>query len=296
MKLLHAVLRQGMFAAVIACLSGCAQLDSVRLHFPTDKPGVITLIATTTVFGKMASKGGNWEQLVRDVEACGLTAKKADRTAQFRFDASLNFSNLQTLQASLDCFPADWKKRQIDFAVSESFWSTDYEATIWLEQPLLVLGNGELERYLPAKGSRAGHMGPPGLSMMPLELSVEMPANVTSIENFSAIKNANITQDRKGNVATIKLNYKEAGPLSIAEAKINGMPDYSAGASVPSDRYHFTVHARRSKFEIGSIGWLISLFGLVFGSGIGVQIFNWIKVRKVRAKVGGDEQAQRGPD
>jgi hypothetical protein len=270
-------IRNALIVVGALSLGACATLDSVRLRFTPDRSGIMTMQATTNdKFGSSKIPDG----LANDIGACGIAATTAERSKNYRIDASLKFVDPQSLQASIDCFPADWSKRQIDIAVTENFWSTDYTATVWLEQPQLVRSNGAFEPYYPAKGKRVGQFVSPLMYMLPLNLAIEMPANITEIENFSALHHGKVSSASDGNVAKIDLAFEQEAFGDDALAKIAKLLNDGGEAKIPVQRYHFVIHAKRNKFEIGSIGWLISLFGLIFGSGIGIQVFGWVKARK----------------
>lgn len=261
-------------------LGACGRIDSVRMTFPSgQKPfGTITLVATAM---KMAvGKKGISPSLAKEIENCGLKTSLAERADRFRLDASLAFPDGPSLTKALDCFPADWSKRSVTLSTIENFWSTDYVAIIWFEQPRLVNGNGEFEQFYPATGGRAGHFVAPLVDIFPIELSVEMPANVVAIEDLSAIYRARTEHSEQGNIAVIKYTPNRDQRIDPALHALAQEAQDGAQVTIPQNRYKFVIRARKNKFEIGSLGIVLTLLSLVFGSGIGVQAFGWLRARR----------------
>lgn len=275
-------LRFPILALSLMALGACASLESVRLRLNANKSGIITLIAKTHGKESLFGIKGIPPDLARDIANCGLKSTRAERSDHFRIDAILKFDDQQTLKAALDCFPLDWSKPKVTLSTSDNFWSTDYTATIWFEQPLLVVGNGRLEAYYPARGGRASQFVAPLISMVPLELEVDMPTNVTGIEDLSDLHNANVSLSQQGNLATISVQFEDDRHSDPAILKTSQSLADGANVPIPTDRYKFVIKASKSKFEIGSLGIILSLLGFLFGSGVGIQGFKWLRSRRTK--------------
>ncbi|MDP1701377.1 MAG: hypothetical protein Q8L53_10550 [Aestuariivirga sp.] len=210
---------------------------------------------------------------------CGFVARQTTLADTLAVDAILEFSSSTVLGTDLDCLPIDWSHREVRQGKYTGLLYVNYETIVWLEQGVVLRPS---DSYLFAYFTEADEETKTVWSVVdkpffPRFLAVEVPGQVTSVQNNSELFASSFDTSYTGNQAVIRLYFSESEEdyarfLDIAEALNDGKE-----VEIPAYKYKFVIASRETRFDIGTI---LTVIGAILGSGVLMRFWVWFRSRK----------------
>lgn len=278
-------IRALFFLLMCGVLSSCATLKSTQLRFNDNRSGVLTLTAEIPDDG--LPDRAIPEGLVEAVRNCQFDGRLIRTKDGQILDASMKFDDSFMMSQNIGCLPTEWTRKEFDFSKQSGFLFDTWTATVWLEVPIAILGQGQLTPFMRQSQVATPEWRINPTIFLPQKLTVVMPADISLVEVEASIRQTKVGHSYQGNVATILLEAKSEGDEKTKEkADTIAFRALRAGeqVGVPVDSYKVKIVGQRIKYGLESISPIAALVGMLFGSGIVAQLIGYLRLRATRRR------------
>lgn len=285
-------------ALLLLVLGSCATLERARVAFKPKGEGEITFLVRADTKGLPSERIP--DSLIAEVSECGFNGKQMRRGGEVLADAYFKFTDAVAMARAIDCLPLDWTKRDIAMVEETGLLYKTYTATVWLEQPSVAISSVLTDHFNRARAASRGSKDEPegddvaewgqSIQLLPLELSVVMPGGDLEVRQESKVIGATLHHTIQSNRAEIVMKLDGDKRNAVLDPVVDAL-NSGEKREIPNDVYKVTITSREARFELGTLGTLASVLGLLFGSGVLVQLFKWIGERRNRSRAEGADNA-----
>jgi hypothetical protein len=259
-------LRIYFLIATISCICSCtATFEHAKIEVTEDlSSSIVILVSGAPGEGENNGDVDFLEKFSAKSIACGakVNAYGSDEKKRIFVHSIFSFKTRNEMDAIIRCAALTRTKPTIDILTTESLWKKTYKIQIEM-----------LEYFLKSDSSA-----------FPEKILITLPGKITEINNQSKMRVYNLVHEiAPENRITISLNGANTNDKKEVEDDVesilkNNCPAEDATCrekkhneleTALSQKLSFTITSEKTKFDFPT---LLAIFGLLFGSGIVIQI------------------------
>lgn len=262
----------GLIAATTACNT---QIEEIRLRINEDEKGaLVAMLSAPTSSNNMQEAdisvltGNELEQstgyqtlnqVASHMVRCKLEGRIYQRRAQMRLDLRGAFEDVEELNSILRCSAQTYEEPSVEFERHEGFFSDNYVTRLSITQLAFRCGT-------PREPCRPG-------TVFPRLITLTIPGRFVSVQNQSEMIGLNVVP-RQVDGDTVQFQISPTPDFAARNARYFAQ---HRTARTRRDMLRLEISSNKPKYDLGTI---ISVVGMIFGSGLLLQISRWLLRRR----------------